>query len=176
MINLVGLWLLEPAHAHVIHVTHMRLAEKTGLQHRDLVFFLRPLPFNRSILRQEHVTQQTDAEMQFRWQINHKDSFDKQLRGALRQLRILRGLVVLALAAVLLGACVLTTRGLRRARGLPARGLPAWFGGAGIAAGCLVYGLAMTIYWEYESDLHRDIWLSATVVKEPAAGSSDRRH
>ena len=160
-INLVGIWLLQPAHAHVIHTTHERLDAKAGLQARDLVFFLRPLPFSRRIVPAEHATQQADAALQFRWQVNHKDSFEAQLGGALKQLRMLRGLVVLALALFAGSACVLAARALGHAKRLPA-----WFGGAGLATACLLYGLTMTIYWEYEVDLHRDVWLSQTIVKE----------
>jgi hypothetical protein len=165
VVNLVSIWLLEPAHQRVVYLTHARLAQGEGLQQRDVAFFLRPLPFLRTVEAREQEAYQKDFKLQFRWQLAHRESFEAQLGGALKQLRMLRGLVALSLALALLSFAILVARVLGRARGVPG-----WFGAAGMLAGCVLYVVGMTIYWEFETSRHHDIWLSQQLIGDPQPG------
>ena len=176
MLNLLGSWYLEPAHYYVIGA-----AQDPPLLKREVYsvgapedFFLRPLPWNRTVGRDEMRAFELDNLRQAIFEICDKDTFDADIPGVsrIKQTRLVRGLAFGSIVLFFVGLYTIgrglldlrsgplaltdkhTPPGRNQRLHPPKTVLPAL---AWTAVAIVFYFLTLWSYWFIEFSVHGDI-------------------
>jgi hypothetical protein len=168
-VNVLGYWLLHPAHLYVIRTVSANIEKPAANKPDPYIlepgweFYLRPA--SRRIETAEKDSHRVDSDQQMRWMIGHRESHKESTEWVLKPTRIVRGLILLSTTLFLVSLLVVVLR-LLPAKSAKPRGR--WAASAAVAA--LLYWLTMGMYWQYEFGVHQDIWISKKILNELKSG------